>query len=240
MSNLIRRGEGTPARPSPSARSAPTAGRDVTSGEWSGDILTPEQMGVRWPPSSGPQVASMAVEESAARRRADGSFYKRRQAWAADSGGIVLARSHRDLAPRPDGRLQFAGGWSAPTYRSLAAMQPPSRRVGDVADDARPGTSPAGGGASRESDAEHALSFLPSRVREGVQARANPPELFCAEAVRYSRSDGSVYWTVTALKHNASEAIVVLASRQEGSRTWQVEQVIYRFAGPTTSIDRGR
>ncbi len=241
MSNLIRRSEGTPARPSPSARANPSTGRDVTTAEWSGDVLTPAQMGVRWPSSMGRPAVSMAVEESGARRRSDGSFYKRRQAWAADPSGVVLARSHRDLVARPDGRFQVAGTWSAPIYRTLTAAQPPIRRVGDVADDAQSRAAAAGGARQgRESDADHALSFLPGRVREGVEARANPPELFCAEAVRHSRSDGSVYWTVTALKHNASEAIVVLASRQDGSRKWQVEQFVYQLTNPTASIGRGR
>jgi hypothetical protein len=179
----------------------------------------------------------MAFEEGKARRKSDGGFYKRRQAWVATRSGIVLAQSSRALVPIPDGRFRFGSDWSAPVYRSIQATEVPQRRIGNVSSDRQADHASLGlaeGGA--ESEAEQAVSYLPRAVRESVTARANPPTVFCAQALLYTRTDGSKYWTVAALKLNDADAVVVVGSHQEHLPDWQVEQVMYRFDTQVPSI----
>lgn len=149
MADLVRRANRSVARKT--ERNDPGSGQRVEDSEWSGTLVTAEDLGFAWPSHLGEGVACGGFEESSARKRKDGTFYRRRHAWFATRRAVVLGERRRPLQPLPDGRLRVGGEWSPPTYTDFEPTEAPTRRVGDVpvdavgsatGDDATSGTAP--------------------------------------------------------------------------------------------------
>jgi hypothetical protein len=186
-------------------------------------------------------VITSAVENTATVRRRGEVFYRRRTGWVAQHARVVTFHQDQPLRPRADGKFAPAGAWGAPQLQVHEASGRVEVRAGDVPADSIPDAGepkpdpvedqPQEGVVTTRADAD--LAFLPAPVRRSVRARALQPRYFDAEALRFTRGDGSYWHTVSVLRLDDREAIVVRASRQARSRTWQAEQYLYTFtAGP--------
>lgn len=233
MSSIVRRpsGQGVSGHTGPEVG----PGRSVDDTVWDGAApLTLADTGVELPDLGGTVIAQM-LRQDARPRRAGDTYHRRRFGWRAQRGGIVLVRITQELRPRPDGRFEPAGPWGAPELKVLRAVGDPRRRVGDVPVDLRSyphqtsttSTTSTNGPRDRFSDAAQQVAYLPRSVRESLFRAVLDPSEFEAEALEYTRSDGSKYHSITALRYRAPHAVVVAAARQQGAPTWQVEQVTY-------------
>lgn len=205
----------------------PGEGRSVDAGDWSEDVLTFEALGA---PALGDRpIASMARLLPGARRRGSPpQYFRRRVGWWADPTRIVTATSEQPLQPQPDGRFRTGGPWSGPRLDELRPAGRPVRRVGDVPQDRKFTADDADGRAAGTpfDDALLQIAYLPEPVRRSIAARVPSPAFFAAEAVRYT-PNRAPWHAVQVLKMDDSHALVVVASRQAGAPTWQVEQVVY-------------
>lgn len=222
--------DSVPERASGSGAPAVGAGRSVDRGQWDGSVLTFEELIGHPAPESA--IASMARLIPGARRRGSPPmYYRRRVGWAAERNRIVTAASEQHLTPLPDGRFKAVGAWSPARFLELTVSGMPTRRVGDVPDDRSFGPDRGSSHsvkASKFADAEAQAAYLPTPVRRSIAARVPDPLYFEAEAVRYTGT-GTLRHTVRVLKAGSRDAIVVIASRQSGAPTWQVEQVVYQL-----------
>ncbi|OLT16319.1 hypothetical protein BJF80_06985 [Serinicoccus sp. CUA-874] len=81
------------------------------------------------------------------------------------------------------------------------------------------------------------VAFLPVPLRTSLVSRLSEAWLADVQALRYTRGDGSVYHSVSALVMCESSGIALLASRQHGAATWQAEQLSYSFVSLRTALD---
>src|SRR5699024_4458311 len=158
----------------------------------------------------------------------------------ARPGGVVTVDWRQPLRPRPDGRFEAAGSWTQEAPKTYPSIVEPKRRTGAVPEPAERAVQAQGqGGQPPESlhlhdqDALREVPCLPPAVQTSVQAGVPDHVVFAVQALQYTRSDGSEYHTVEGLRLSEREAVVVVASRQQGSTTWQVELVRYIFRTTT-------
>ena len=145
-----------------------------------------------------------------------------------------MVSARQNLSAMSDGRFRPAGEWVNQEVRHFTAAGEPIRRVGAVAADDEPAATPhPAPDEQRAADRPEPpadLDYLPLALRTGLANRASDPTVFEAEAVQFTRPDGSTYHSVGVIKINDREAACLLASRQGGSSTWQAEQVSFIFA----------
>ncbi|WP_256839477.1 hypothetical protein [Ornithinimicrobium faecis] len=167
--------------------------------------------------------------------RSQGSAHRLRRGWLARPGGIVTVDWRQSLRARQDGRFEPAGQWAQDEPRINVAAAEPKRRVGQVPEPTHPSDDSGASAESADSlhlhdqDALHDLSYLPPSVQRSVRTGVPGHTTFVTQALQHTRSDGSYYHTVTGLRLSEVEAVVVVASRQQDSTTWQVELVRYTF-----------
>lgn len=221
-------------------RGAPSTGapaRSLDRADWSGQVLSLADLRLDLPDLGGEVVAEMfRVADGVIRR---GTTYLRRKiGWRAQRGGIILVQVEQPLRPRSDGKFAPAGPWQDATTTVYRATTDPMRRTGDVAVDEN--TDRGQGESVRPQadtpvsfrDAAANLAYLPETVRAGLTQQVPAPWLMEAEAIRYTRPDGSIYHRVVGLLLGSTRAVVVSASRQAIGPTWQVEQVGYELGAP--------
>lgn len=231
------------ARHSPQAAVQPGSGRSVDQSSWSGTVLGRDDMGLR-PRDEAGDVVAEAVQNLRGVRRSGGHAYRRRLGWIAQVGGVLVATSDQPLAPRPDGRYAPTGPWAGPVVRWYALKGPPSTRRGDVPHDQTFGEGQVASGSTGSlkdgpmgslGDAD----YLPMALRKGLLARVGKATLADAEAIQFTRPDGSTYHSVSALVLNDREGIVIRASRQQNAATWQAEQLSYTFISSGPALEGG-
>lgn len=250
MAGIVRHagGEPRPHRSSPPNRAPSTLGRDVDASEWQGTVLDFADLGAVLPRGGSELFCEAAVLLRGARRRPDGSYFRRRLGWRAERSRVVVVHCDQNLRPRPDGRFEPVGGWSVTDVNTFEAADV-SRRVGSVPHDPHP----SGDGASqvasgpqptRRDDSalgrdEQDLSYLPSAVRSGVLRAVASPAVACAEAVQFSSDEGPTHHQVVALRLDARGGIAVQGSRQARASTWQVEQLRYTWSESRATLSQG-
>lgn len=219
-------------------------GQSLDHPDWSGPVLSLDSLGTDLPDLGGEVVGEMLRATDGVVRR--GTTYLRRKiGWRAQRGGILLVRLDQALQPRSDGRFSPAGEWQSPTTTVYRVGTSPSRRVGEVPVDwGRNGDAPGAVPSERAMpvqfrDAEYQLGYLPATVRRGLGQQVPTPWLMEAQAIRHTRSDGSVYHRVVGLLLGTSQGVVVSASRQSRAPTWQVQQVRYEFVSASGAQAEG-
>lgn len=231
-------------RPS-SPRLSAGSGRSVDDCTWGGTVLEAADIGLRPRPEGGDTITSSARQMSGVRKAGDW-YYRRRYGWIAQVGGVLVGVSDQPLRPQPDGRFKPSGSWSRPREEWHALTAPPRVRRGEVPVDAptsgtaAPPSAPPAVGGKRVLGEISELSFLPEPLRRSAMARASDAHMLDAHAVRYSRDDGVGHFTVSVLILGPREGLVILASRQDGARTWQAEQTTYQLLTERHAIGDGR
>lgn len=246
MSDLNRYIAPAPSQVSQASRSTgqPGAGRSVDQSLWEGKVLRRDDMALS-PRSEAGEVIAEAFNNLRGVRRSGGYAYRRRLGWIAQVGGVLVATSDQPLAPRPDGAYAPTGPWAPPIVRWHALKGPPTTRKGDVPHDQTFGGDQVTGNAGPSKGGPLGslgdADYLPLPLRKGLLARVGKATVADAEAVRYTRPDGSFYHTISALVLNDREGIVIRASRQQGAAVWQAEQLSYTFinSGPALEGDSG-
>lgn len=219
-----------------------TDGRPITADTFGGKVVAFDELGVSLPAGGGPLVTGAVHDDGKVRRQHGSRYYRRRIGWQAQRDRIAVVTMEQDLTPRPDGRFSSSGAWKTASVRIFPASGATKRRVGDVTADATGTTTTTSGPAEPEIPAEetsfasahHHLRYLPAAVRGSFLKVAPSPTHFHVQAVRYGDGSDLSRHTVSALRMNDAEAVVVLASLQRDASTWQVEQVRYTL---TTSTD---
>lgn len=232
MNHLARRAAGDqPVKHAPQDEGGPTLSTDGT--QWDGVVLDIASTGIAAAPHDGPVIYSALVAQPGVRRGPRQQWYRSRIGWIAQQRGMTVVETRQPLSALPDGRFRPSGKWANFTIQRCAATSAPTRRIGDVAaDDSAasaphaPPTAPPGGG---QPEVPADVDYLPLALRQGLSAVATNPTWFEAQAVEFTRPDGSSYHSVGVIKINDVEAVSLLASRQSGSRTWQAEQVWFTY-----------
>lgn len=199
--------------------------------KWSGGgSVDFDDLGANVPPAPSIVVASAARLEDKARRRRTGEYARRRWGWRADRTGYDLVVQEQRLFARPDGRFSPLGDWRTLSVDRVNAVEV-SRRAGDVAGDPLAASGPTDGadkGRPGQPAMHRDLGYLPTAVRLSLVQAVPDPVFEGVLALQWSTHDNHVLrHTVSALRHNGTKAAVVVGSRQQGARTWQVEQVNY-------------
>lgn len=213
------------------------AGSDVDMTEWSGAVVTFDELKVALTSSGSVIAEGVEADGRVLRNRKTGLHYMRRTGWRAYSDHIVVVVSQRDLRAQPDGKFKPEGVWQTVGTTQHRGEGPVKNRVGDVVDDsvnpAMASTQWSDSAASNgttlaESDRD--LSYLPRAVRQGVIQLIPAPTFFHCQAVQYSIDGHPTHHQVSALRMSSTIAVVVLASRQRNASDWQVQQVQYTLA----------
>ncbi|MGB3184267.1 MAG: hypothetical protein WBG36_11250 [Ornithinimicrobium sp.] len=233
MTHLARSsGSAKPAKHPFSAEPSHTVGVDGT--QWNGPVLDIGATGLSLVVHHGPVIHSALIAQPGVRRGRSEQWYRSRVGWIAQQRGITVVRVRQNLSAMSDGRFRPAGEWVNEDVRHFTATGEPTRRIGAVAADEEPAATrnpaPTGQRAADRPQPPADLDYLPLDLRTGLATRASDPTVFEAEAVQFTRSDGSTYHSVGVIKINDREAACLLASRQGGSSTWQAEQVSFAFA----------
>ncbi len=254
MSNLERRPEQA-VNVQPKSGQRLTSARDLAGGglnvsdvDWSGEIVELSDLDTAFPPTDW-ELANAVVDDGLVRRRGT-AYYRRRVAWSARRDEVVVATCEQTVAPQPDGRFRPIGAYRTVSLDVHQVISPCGTRRGEVPVD---GTEDSRWTDSRMSQASNSddahgregkgfreahetVAMLPTAVRRSIFARATPPAVFAARAIRRLNS-GTV--TVSALRLRDDEAIAVIGSLQGGATTWQVEQRTYCFEdAPRLTGDR--
>lgn len=221
-------------------------GADVSEGSWSGTVISFEDLQARPSPGGGAVVVNAASNDGKVRRnKKSGRHFLRRTGWQAQLQRILVVTSEREVAPSPDGRFRPQGPWAVTSIDEYAIEGTAKERTGDVIDDyentqfdsrstgATTGRTGVPSGEAPYGDAHGQLQYLPHAVRKGLTDLVPSPTFFQCQAVRYSSQDGEVSrHSVSALRMSGDTAVAVQASRQHGSRHWEVQQLQYRLAQP--------
>ena len=233
-------------RPEVGTRTASVSGSGaswtpVGGGDWTGTVLELEDHAVDIPDLGGPVIASSLVAMRGV-VRSGGAVYRLRRGWRAQQGGVGVIDFRQPLAPRPNGSFTPAGPWGPGEWTTYRAVGTPTRRVGDIQESGQeassePATATAGGPLHlHDSAAMEQLRYLPVSVQRSMQSGVPHHSVFVAQALQYTRGDGSVYHRVCGLRLSDQEAVVVSAARQQHTPTWQVELVRYTFSVDRTAL----
>lgn len=233
MGNLIRR---APAA-APGTRGADTGAdgnveevKFTATATTFGDLGLPDPRAQQGVLSSGVRTEGSRVR----RRRSDETYFRRAIAWTATRRRILIHRMEQPLAPQADGRFRATGPWVKAGSVLREAAAPAAVRRGDV-----PYAPKTGAGAEADDDgpdhqdrfskAHSDLAVLPRPVRASVLNRAANPDHFYTLLLEHVRNGAVQSHSLNLLRVNSQEGIVVVASRQAGASTWQVEQYTYDF-----------
>lgn len=222
----------------PSSRDLAGGGLTVSDVDWTGEVVELSDLDTAFPPTDW-ELANAVVDDGLVRRRG-AAYYRRRVAWSARWGEVVVATCEQSVAPQPDGRFRAIGAYRTVSLDQHQVISPCGTRRGEVPVDGtgHSGSVDAWPADVRASDDAHGregksfrqahetVAMLPAAVRRSIFARATPPTVFAAQAIRRLDS-GTV--TVSALRLRDDEAIAVIGSLQGGAAAWQVEQRTYRF-----------
>lgn len=219
------------------------AGANVAEGQWSGHVTDFDDLKALMPTGGGRIVTDSVEDDKRVRRsRATGRHFMRRIGWQSRYQSIVLVVSERDVLPQPDGRFKPSGEWKIIQISEHNGVGPVKERTGDVVDDSlnpelakRPGThgqtsgNPAVPSEKQFASAHKDLQYLPRAVRAGVLKLVPSPTFFHCQALRFSTDGAPTHHTVSVLRMTEENAVVILASRQQGAGTWQVQQLSYKL-----------
>lgn len=240
ISAYASQGSKSPAR----RPEAGSKGADVSEGSWNGTVISFEDLKARPSPGGGAVVVNAASSDGKVRRsKKSGRHFLRRTGWQAQLQRILVVTSEREVAPSPDGRFRPQGPWAISSIDEYAIEGTAKERTGDVIDDSEnmQFDSRSTGAASTSADvpsseavyaeAHGQLQYLPHAVRKGLTDLVPSPTFFQCQAVRHSSPEGDVSrHSVSALRMSEDTAVAIQASRQHGSRHWQVQQLQYRLA----------
>jgi len=242
VSELIRRGSGRAvARPSGSgAQRRDISGRSLQEDQWDGAVLDLADANLSVDTAN--LVASAVTDESGARRRSDGTYYRLRIGWVAYPQAVIVARLEQPLKRNTDGKLHTTGPYQLVSTQRYEANGPATRRSGSVPADAPADRADVGGGGGggggatvpeddptlhrRFSQGFQTLAFLPSTIRRGVIARIQQASVFTGQALRYDNGDRH---EVSLLGLYPSGAVVLAASTHRDTTTWQTNQYLYTW-----------
>lgn len=235
MGNLERH---TPQPPARSTAPNTGTGRDLDQATWGTTSLDLALVGLRSADDDPHTYAAAFTAEAFPRRNTNGSFRRRRVAWAATPSGIQVITQAQPITRTPDGRLRSSGPYAAEADTHQLTGITPSRRTGDVPRDnpaAGPLTAPTPTTSTDHPearkpqfrDAHDVLSYLPEPVRRSVMSRIPTPDLFLGRILRY---DQLGRYTVDLLRLDQTSAIALHASTYDGSPHWHVEQATYEPA----------
>lgn len=192
-------------------------------------------------------IASRARQLDKPRKSGD-RIVQRRIGWQATPHHIRITVAERELWKTPNGAYRPVGQWLIENRRTYPnAKGTATKRTGKITDTLTAGApisetqkvnaQPNAAEkleqkvASQYPEGAWALGMLPAQVREGIITRVPNPIEF--DGTLLQRQSNPLTYEVHVLRMDNKRAVVVKATREEGSTTWEVSQAAYELGEVT-------